>query len=265
VDGTLILGLAAGYHYGDVRPFLVSLEETGYAGDLVLFVSETTRDLERMARHRVSLIPFKRSHDLKAVPYNALRYFLYQEYLVTDTKHDQILITDVRDVLFQMNPFSFAWPVGINAALEDHAATVGGCPFNAHWVQGALGADALSAIGHCPVSCSGTTLADRPSMLAYLQQMTTKLLPAPTDKGMAGYDQGVHNHLIHTHCLRNLTLHDNTGPIMTLAQTKGEPQMDAEGFVLNAAGNRPYLVHQYDRKPRLFKNIQKRYAPLKAQ
>jgi hypothetical protein len=258
---TLILGLAAGYHYGDVRPFLASLDRAAYAGDLVLFVSETTRNLERLRAHGAALLPMDRRPGLEDVPCNALRYFLYLEYLRTcGVVYDRILISDVRDVVFQRDPFAFPWPDGVCCTLEDPSATVGACPFNARWVREHLGAAALAAIADRPVSCSGTTVADHPSMLAYLERMTKLLLPPSTGECMAGYDQGVHNHLVHAGGLDGLALFDNAGPILTLAQTSGEPALDARGDVLNRAGRVPHLVHQYDRKPSLFRMIRERFA-----
>jgi len=90
--------------------------------------------------------------------------------------------------------------------------------------------------------------------------MTELLLPPSDGECMAGYDQGVHNHLVHAGGLDGLTLFDNEGPILTLAQTRSEPAVDAHGDILNRAGRVPHLVHQYDRKQSLFKMIRKRFA-----
>lgn len=99
---TLILGLAAGYHYGDVRPFLASLDRTGYTGERVLFISETTRNLDRMRSHQTTLIPVDRSEEFESIPYNGLRYFDYLRFLeASDKRYERILITDVRDVIFK--------------------------------------------------------------------------------------------------------------------------------------------------------------------
>lgn len=252
---TLILGLAAGYHYGDVRPFLVSLKRAGYTGGTVLFVSDTTRDTDRMRAHGATVIPFKRPGCLADVPYNGLRYFLYRDYLrATARSCSRILLSDVRDVVFQRDPFDFPWPDGLNAVLEDRRATVGSCPFNSRWVREHLGADALAAMADKPVSCSGTTVGDRAAVLHYLDAMTRLLHPPATGKGMAGYDQGVHNHLLHSGQV-TASLHDNAGPILTLAQTQGEPAVDGQGRILNEAGVPALAVHQYDRKPALFKRV----------
>ena len=89
--------------------------------------------------------------------------------------------------------------------------------------------------------------------------MTVGLAPCTPGERMAGFDQGVHNHLAHTGQLPGLTFHDNSGPILTLGYTEGDPATDEDGFVLNTAGGRSHIVHQYDRKPELFKKIRRTY------
>lgn len=267
----LILGLAAGYHYGDMRPFLASLGESGFRGACVLFVSPTTRDTDRVAAHGVTLLPVSPPVGLEALPLNALRYFLYRDLLLASTtRHGRILLTDVRDVVFQADPFGAAWAGGLNCVLEDPGTSIGNCPHNSRWVRRHLGEEALASVADRPVSCSGTVLADHETMLAYLDAMTRGLVPFTPGERMAGYDQGVHNILVHTllghnwlahsGALENLTLHDNDGPVLTLAATKGEPVVDAQGLVRNARGRIPAIVHQYDRKPALFARVRARYA-----
>lgn len=209
-----------------------------------------------MAAHAVTIIPLTRPAELDHIPYNALRYFQYRDYLdQTDREYSRILLTDVRDVIFQHDPFDAPWSDGLNCALEDTRMTIGDCPHNSHWIRGHLGENALAAIAHKPISCSGTTVGDLPAITDYLRRMITSLETFEPGKRMAGYDQGVHNHLIHTGQIPNMTLHDNTGPILTLGYVKGEPAMDDNGFVLNSAGQQSHIVHQYDRKPTLFKAI----------
>lgn len=252
--------MAAGYHFGDVRPFLSSLEQSGYRGESVLFVSDTTRDLALMEAY-TTVIPFEGPAGIEHLPYNAVRYFLYLEFLRNaETRYARILISDVRDVIFQRDPFDHAWSPGINCTLEDKRMTLGACPHNAHWIRGHQGEGALASVRHHPISCSGTTVGDHDGMVSYLEILTNQLKPFNDGERMAGYDQGVHNVLVHTGELPGLTLHDNAGPIMTLGYTRGEPAMDGDGRVLNENGEPAVLVHQYDRKPRLFKAIRQRFA-----
>jgi hypothetical protein len=257
----LILGLAAGYHYGDVLPFLRSLEMSGFEGRCVLFVSDTTRDLDRIGKLGAELIPLTRPDRLAHLPYNALRYFLYLDFLrEADASVGRVLLSDVRDVVFQRDPFAFPWPAGLNCALEDQRMTLGACPHNSHWIRTHLGGDALDAVREAPISCSGTTVGDREAVVRYLEILTARLLPFNGGKRMAGYDQGVHNVLIRTGALGAPALHGNDGPILTLGYTRGEPATDDDGRVLNQSGEPAFIVHQYDRKPGLFRLIREQYT-----
>lgn len=258
-ENDLVLGLAAGYHCGDVRPFLVSLAQSGFQGRCVLFVSNTTRDLKCMEELGAEVIPFDRPDRADHVPYNAWRYFLYRDYLAAHPEcNGRILLSDVRDVIFQSDPFSHAWGAGLNVTLEDRRMTIGACPYATRWISGHLGESAWKTLRERNISCSGTTLADRKTMLEYLDVLTELLLPFTPGKGMNGYDQGVHNHIVHNRLLQ-CSLHDNSGPILTLAYKKGEPETDADGDVLNDSGSKATIVHQYDRKPDLFRQIRTRY------
>lgn len=261
----LILGLAAGYHFGDVRPFALSLKASGFSGRCLLFVSPTTRDTERMEALGLELRHFARPENQAHVPYNAWRYFLYRDFLrdrlrETGAGCGRVLLTDVRDVIFQADPFAFPWPAGLNAVLEDRRMTIGDCPYMARWVRGHLGDAAFDLLRLKPISCSGTLAGDAPDVLAHLERLCSRLLPFTPAPGMAGYDQGLHNLLLHLEPPGCLTFHDNAGPVLTLGYVEGEPTVDAAGNVLNAAGVPAVIVHQYDRKPGLFARIRARYS-----
>lgn len=259
-DTTCILGLAAGYHLGDVRPFLLSLRETGYAGRCVLFVSATTRQTDEMAALGAEIVPFERPVEMADISYNAYRYFLYLDFLKqADGAFEHVLFTDVRDVLFQADPFTYPWHNGLNCTLEDRRMTLGACPHNAHWIRGHQGEAALAEVADKPISCSGTTVGTHAALVEYLEALTQRLVPFGGGERMGGYDQGVHNVMVHTGAV-DAVFHDNTGPILTLGYTKGEPEQDDAGFVLNESGDRAHIVHQYDRKPKLFASIRTRFA-----
>ncbi len=287
------MGLATGYHYGDVRPFVASLRESGYTGHCVLFVSPTTRDMDRIQSHDVTCVLVNRDAYTAAhgteIPWNALRFFIYSDYLAMDrTPYTHILHADVRDIIFQRSPFaafkaspstassvyvdtprhaplipSPLMPSGLTITLEDQRMTIGTCPYMTQWSCGHLGHDAWQAMAHHPISCSGTVIADRQSMLRYLDTMKAALLPHSPAKGMAGYDQAVHNHLLRNGALAPFRTIDNDGPILTLGYYDGTPHMDANGTIFNDNGGIPNIVHQYDRIPELFKAIRARYAPTK--
>jgi len=257
----LILGLAAGYHFGDLRPFAASLAASGFAGRCVLFVSPTTREPERLAQFGIETLPYTPPPVLAHLPANALRYFLYLDFLRrAGREYARILLTDVRDVAFQADPFSFAWPAGLNAALEHGGRTVGQCPYTSRWVRLHLGQAALEELGDRPVSCSGTTVGGHAAILDYLEKLTSRLVPFTPAAHMAGYDQGVHNLLLHAGLVPDATFHDNSGPILTLGWRKEPPALDGQGNILNDAGLPAHVVHQYDRHPGLHRAVRERWG-----
>lgn len=264
------MGLAAGYHYGDVRPFVASLRETGFAGGCTLFVSPTTRDLDRIAAHDVVCHSVDRQTDYEALshlPWNALRFFIYREHLRRlSSLPDAVLLCDVRDIIFQLDPAAHLWGKGLCCTLEDRRMTVGDCPYMQRWMCGHLGETAWRAIAHHNISCSGTVAGSTSAVLHYLDAMCDALLPFTPAPGMAGYDQGVHNHLIRRGALGEMRLTDNVGgPILTLGYKATQPQCDGDGRIRCDDGTPAVIVHQYDRMPGLFADIRARYAPPRRQ
>ncbi len=268
-DRHLVLGLAAGLHYADVRPFVASLRHCHPASetqcDCVLFISPNTTGVERMQSHGVQIVPFERPREFAHVPYNAWRYFLYRDYLLerygshAETDH-WVLISDVRDVVFQCAFWEHPWGVGLNVTLEDEGMRIGDCPYMSRWAAHHLGQEALDAMAGERISCSGTTVARPLTMLDYLERLCQRLLPYTPAPHTAGYDQAVHNHMLYTGIVRPVFRHDNSGPILTLGYKPTEPLRDASGYVLNDAGQPARIVHQYDRMPTLFKEIRQRYG-----
>lgn len=255
----LILGLIAGYHYGDVRPFAASLmEHARESTRCVLFASPTTRGIDDIRSHGITVVSFDRPPEYAHLPYNGYRYILYRDFLRTSTtRYHRILLTDTRDVIFQADPFSRSWPSGLNATLEERTMSIGRCPHNSRWVEGHLGAEALRHLHEKPISCSGTTIADHDTALDYLDVMQERMRGFHQGPNMAGFDQAIHNHMIQNEFNSKTTFHDNAGPILTLGYYPGDPKQDHEGRVLNAANQPALLVHQYDRKPRLFAALRK--------
>jgi hypothetical protein len=258
---TLVLGLAAGLHYGDVRPFAASLRQSGFEGECVLFVTGTTRGVDRIETHGIRTIAFERPPVQAHVPYNAYRYFLYLEFLKGSVRpYDRILLTDVRDLIFQRDPFAYPWPEGLNVGMEDGRMRIGGCVHMVRWLAGhPLGTDG-GELYDMPISCAGVTVGDHEAVLRYLESLTALLLPFSPGERMAGYDQGVHNRLLHSGRLDPVTMHGKAGPIMTLGYRKGEPAMNSRGEILNDAGVPAHIVHQYDRKERLFRIVRERFG-----
>lgn len=187
------------------------------------------------------------------------RYFYYLEYLTEHREHDRVLLTDVRDVVFQDDPFASHLEKGLHVYAEHPRRKIGEQRENAGWIEQLYGPDRLHALSDRPVICSGVTLGDRSSMVPYLRAMTQQMTE---QYGSKGYDQGVHNHLIYSDALDDVTVHPHGhGSVLHLGiAPRASIQTDAEGRVLNATGEIVSIVHQYDRHPDLNRRIRAQHT-----
>jgi hypothetical protein len=177
-----------------------------------------------------------------------VRFPLY--YLYLDQKRGQyanVMLSDVRDVIFQHDPFDFDFGDDLCVFLEDDRQQMGDCPYNSLWLRTGFGDKVLSELGHEIAACSGVTIGGYQAVMEYLELMVDHMLRLQAHP--SGMDQGVHNYLLYTHQLENARIfHNRLGPVFTMGKTVDLPTaFDGEGFVVNQDGTRPFVLHQYDR------------------
>jgi hypothetical protein len=259
----MILSLASGYTYEHLEPFIRTLKNTGYSGDIVFFVSnlsdETTKRLEE---ENIILVPFQNTYpflneplcsefeflhvDLKDKSPLKLRHILYYLFLQAKCDHYQhAMLSDVRDVVFQKDPFDFDIEPGLYCFLEDVDTPIAKEYYNSLWIKGGYGADELKKIGDKTICCAGVTIGDIPSMLYYLHQMIEEILVVDEEC----VDQGIHNYLVYNNKLRNVHLiPDDAGAVTTLSYFKKYNKIVfKEGLIINTKGEPVNIIHQYDR------------------
>ena len=185
------------------------------------------------------------------------RYLHAYEFL-RSSHHERVLLTDVRDVLFQADPFAGLPRAGLAVGMETRRLTLATEPFNARQITLAYGAEGLRRIGGQPVSCSGVTYGDRASMLRYLRLMAGEIWKLSDAAARHPMDQALHNYILWSGrfgAFRELDTLD--GPIATVATLdEAELRVSGAGRLLNRDGSVPPIVHQYDRFPRLAATLQ---------
>jgi hypothetical protein len=177
----------------------------------------------------------------------ALRHRMYLRALDTVASDaTEVLITDLRDVLFQADPF--AEPLrGLEVFLEDASQRIGTCPFNSEWMRQTYGKDAVQSLSDKVVSCAGTTIGDRQSMIKYLTAMSTEVERKSRRQLRHVEDQGPHNWLIYTGRLGDIAIRENEHARVLTMGAMPSFERDGAGNLVNAAGDVPAIVHQYDR------------------
>lgn len=289
----LILGQAYNYTFEQLTPFVSSLRQTGFAGDVVLFVNRVDEETKRQLKaHGIQLREFHyRGPEVRNSAYIAwpylrwlrhlpvpfalkkailrpivnvpwVRMILYYDFLTeTRGRYSQVMLTDVRDVIFQADPFARNTGPGLRAFLEDESMRIGNSQANIQWITDLFGKEELERLGSLPISCSGTTIADAESMRRYLRAFIEVAFTVRSTR-LNGGDQGIHNYLVHGALKPTTTLLRNgEAEVLTMGYLprEGEFTVDAEGRLIDAKGQIFNVLHQYDRHPELAEKIVQRY------
>ncbi len=286
----LVLGAIKGYSFEQIRPFVVSLKRTAFDGDLVLFCNRVSSETRAaLVDHGVKLesfqyrgssswnswsrfwpmiapvvrklhgSPMARKMLRYIVPLQTARFFHYHDFLAKhESEYRQALLTDVRDVFFQDDPFS-----GLQSELmvfeEDSSLRLADeKEFNAPWIEQLFGPAALAQLGRFPILCSGTILGTAAALLRYLAEFE-KLLVRAKSIAPAGSDQGVHNYLCRLLIDASVQISKNNfGPVLTMRPTLTggvDFALSSSGQVLDSNGKVIPVLHQYDRHPELASSL----------
>jgi hypothetical protein len=181
------------------------------------------------------------------------RFLRYRRYLELHP-HERVLLTDVRDVVFQNDPFQHLPHTGLAVSLEVPAYTIETEVHNAAWVKRAYGSEMLTEIGANRVSCVGVTAGDTAAISTYLREMSSELLRmSPRAAGIGGADTAIHNVLLWTGRFGQVhRLEPLASPVATLTGVEeADVVLSSEGRLLNEDGSEASVLHQYDRLPRL--------------
>ncbi len=286
----LILGLCANYSTGQVAPFVKSLRATDFRGEATFFVDRLSdATIEFLHAHDCRTIPFRQIRHFRGAqtvkrilacsfrtlwprsgppgPIRTLvtrlwncmaaRFFLYESYLrQVNGRFEKVMLTDVRDVVFQRDPFDFPM-TGRLCAFRESLPRIADDYFNSQWIKDGFGLAVYEQLCDCPVYCAGVTIGSASGVSDYLRTMTRCLF---SRVGLAGYDQGVHNYLIHTDRLKDIVRYENwMGPVLTLGTVDAKDIcFPPDGLLRNRNGDVINVIHQYDRQPEVAPRVLER-------
>lgn len=204
-------------------------------------------------------------------PVATARYELYWIWSLQYSKESWLMLLDVRDVWFQLNPFEEVNARG-KVTGELHlfgenadAVRIGTSAYNKGWLVNAYGKKAVSPYFNEPVICSGSTMGNQDAIETYLRAMVAQF--DATSCKSKGCDQGFHNYLYYSGqlgkvndeatsvgAITKLVVHEQgKGIINNLGALRTKPlkewgMYDAEKeLVLNWDGSTSPVAHQYDR------------------
>jgi hypothetical protein len=174
-----------------------------------------------------------------------IRWLAYRRVLTLNRGYDQVLLADVKDVVFQAPPFD---PVGRDEVmLFDQCEEYGPSYWDTSWYRKAWGEKALLAVlGKRPV-CIGTMMGRHAGVLAMVEEICAFFCRHPFGR----IEQAVFNHMLLTGQVRTpYRVVDNVdGPVATLSNDAAKALTAvADGRIVRSAdGSVVPVVHMYDR------------------
>lgn len=249
----LVLALCTHYKFDQIRPFVASLRNESPTAHLHLFVDHVAQPFLEIAR-AAGITVDNAGPYLELARYFTLepfiaRLFMYKSFLDRFADDfERTLITDLRDVIFQGDPFVPTLPASVVCAAEDK--TIGACQINTNWITTVFGPAMLDELSGRVIACAGTTLGTSAKMRDYLDLMCRSVaaLVANGHRDWPGGDQPIHNVLLWKHQPPFMTLDVNNQFFATLGHTPANEISVRQGRIFVRDRMAP-IVHQYDRHP----------------
>jgi hypothetical protein len=179
-------------------------------------------------------------------PVAQARHAFYRA-LVRHRRPDRVLLSDLRDVLFQTDPFvAIQDSRSLHVFAEDPRVSLGACPHNSKWLASAYGLPEVEALAGRTIICAGVTFGSAAAVEAYLVTMIDEL--SRIRASHSGTDQACHNVIVYDDQLA-VRVHENVeGPIYTMGNVPPEDlRWNDQGLLVNGLGEPYAVLHQYDR------------------
>ena len=280
----LIIGVAYGYDFEQMRPFMDSLKRINFngvviiAGDdnLVIPVDYTRflnvevinekglrrsivlrgtnkflsspyvrnvakQALFKISKHNEGLFLNLFIHIYHIVNARIAFYYKYLKY----NKFENVFITDIRDVVFQSDPF-VGFSGGCNVFQENENTNIKSDKWSSSWIREGYGEKVLNAIGDKEIYCAGTILSDYESAVSLLKNMLIECLHWKGRMNIYGPDMGVLLYLIHTNGVSNLIKRKNGDIVLTVSPDTYDV-IEIKNELIEYKKIQPAVVHQYDR------------------
>lgn len=243
----LVMGVAAGYGWYDLEPFIRSFKRHCENIHIVLFVDNVSDfTCDKLKSEGVELLPFP--DELKNVLVVNARWSMYKKFFEErGGDYQQVFLTDTRDVICQKNLFepytdskNFLCYTTEDENIKNPKERV-----TYNWIARFFGRDESEKLGDRKIICCGTVLATIEEAKNFSARMI-EMLQRSTNWGD---EQAAMNYLVYENLLEidNLIeLNCHSGNIFTAGMFYKNHQITfADEKILRGDGGVPSAVHQY--------------------
>jgi hypothetical protein len=288
----LVLGAVRDYTFEQLRPFVVSLKRTSFKGELVLLWNHLSpATLAALQEHGAKLVyfeyrgsgtlnswsrfwpqvrpvvrlplgeSFRRSIYGKILNLPVVRYLHALKFLEAHCgEYLNILLTDVRDVIFQDDPFRDSLAGDVVAFLEAPHMKFGDESMNDGWIRDNYGEATSSRLAGKRISCCGTVMGTEVGMVDYLRAFVAEI--GRLKSVSHGADTSVHNILVRESLVDRIAVVENFQSAVGTINTSplSSAVIGSDGRVLGPSGFPVSVLHQYDRDAALMNQLVMKYA-----
>lgn len=295
----LIIGSASNYKWNDIKVWVRSIKKTGFEGDIAIIAYNMDKETcEKLTQEKVILFGFKQASNGSLVYENpnlsvVVERFGHLWHFLRNTEYNNVIATDVRDVVFQKNPSDWLReyedpPIVVaeeNFIYKDE-------PWNVNNMKHSFGELVYDSMQNMPIICAGVIAGSRLYIQDLCLQIFMMCAGAPHHvPGGGGPDQAALNILMRSRIYNDMSLITNSdngfilhaGTTMKAIEagsgaigqyvkqkpdtlnsfevkTLCEDPILTNDLVTNAKGTPYYIVHQYDRVPQFKEKIQELYG-----
>lgn len=273
----LIIGAFNNYtDYDVLKPWVQSIKNTGFTGDTVLFAIGTTPELvKKLSEEGVLVIPIPKNDSMMIHMQRFIH--IYNFLKQNEGVYRYVVSTDVRDVIFQKNPFDYLehrvdamYTTGIVSSSE--AIKIKDEEWNRENIRKNFGDYFYNEVCENEV-CNVGVLAGRSELI---KELCFYLYQFSLNRADWVCDQAAYNMLLGTklwgskayvsrlkdawavnaHVTNKPDLVEKLKPYLL----EEAPTMSENGQIVNSEGNPFYIVHQYDRVPEWMEYFSKKYG-----
>jgi len=262
----IILGCITKYKPEDIKPYVESIEQSGYSGKKIMMVYDVPQET----------IDYLKSKGWELYGNQLQQHIILQRFrdiykLLESFPNEIIIWTDVKDVIFQIDPTTWieqnktkpilAFSECITFKDDEWACVNSGTSFPMEWEW----------LQHLPSYCAGTIVGDS----EYLRDLFISIYrwSLTTSNPEQLSDQAAYNVLINLSQFKDIVQKveqeegfvTQLGTVLVKKDHFGDklleptPLVDSNFIVKNQKGEVFPLVHQYDRIPQFKEFIYKKY------
>jgi len=270
----LIIGGFTNYNYNQLKPWVESICEVMPDAHRVMCVGNASLETRAILANRgFELVDMPKAN----IPVHVLRFFSIYEYLRTNWKKFNLVITtDVKDVYFQTDPFK--WLDYHNIGVKDMHQIVAGSegmlykdePWGNDNLMQCYGEHIHNIFKNNEIYNVGTLGGSA----EYIKDLVFNIFTNATNRPIPIVDQAVYNVLIQTQPYKDITLFapQSAGWAVQAGTTVDPSKIDMfrpflteseplfeDGVVKTSKGKPFCIVHQYDRVPEWKKFVMNKY------